>query len=153
MAARVRSVGMALILLVVAAAMSGCTVTRFRADVQGNPLATVAEHASEEDQYAVEWEGEDTLKLRDTWPVHSVFTLGWTTFNAELHYADAELTGSFYWWNSSLLGCLFIPMYLDTGPGFAGAALKPYMRRQRKEILGWAGLQESDVEFTHGSSP
>lgn len=142
---------MALILLVVTAAMSGCAVSRFRADVQGNPLATVAEHASSEG-YGVEWEGEDSLKLRDTWPVHSICTIGWTTFNAELHYADAELTGSFYLWNSSLFGCAFIPMYFDTAPSFFGGALKPYMQRQRKEILGWAGLQESDVEFSHGSS-
>ncbi len=134
--------------LVLVASACGCSVTHFRAPVSSNPLPDVATKA--EGEYAVEWEGEDTLKLRDTWPVHSIFVLGWTAFHADLHYDTGELSGSFYL-RSLQFPIYFLPFYIDTQTGLFGAALKPYMRKQRDQILRWANMDPDEVHFRRRS--
>jgi hypothetical protein len=133
-----RSARAAAILPVVLAV--GCAATYATGRVAGNPLPEVARKAADKgDSYAVTWIDDNTLRLRDTWPTHSIFSLGWTAFIAELYYADQTLDGRFYL-RSNQIGLLFIPTYLDAEPGFVGGALKPYMRKQMKEILDWAGV-------------
>ena len=130
--------------------IAGCSITHFSVPMSSNPLEQVATQAAEE--YNVSWVDETTLTLTETWPLHSIFSIGYTAFHANLHYSAGQLEGDFYL-QSNQVGFLFIPIYIDTGPGFFGLALKPTMRGQMDQILGFAGTSTSQGTVKHGQTP
>jgi len=58
-----------------------------------------------------------------------------------------------YFFQSNQLGLLFIPMYLDAEPGFAGGALKPIMKNQINDILGRSGASVISRRIGEHSEP
>jgi hypothetical protein len=128
---------------------NGCGVTNIRSRVDSNPLKNIAEKASRD--YSVEWIDDETLKISDWWPTHSILSLGYSAFHADLHYSDTVLEGDYYL-QSNQLGMLFITTTIDAGPGSFGGALKPYMRSQIDEVLGYAGTSMQSSTVTHNKS-
>jgi len=114
-----------------------------------NPLKNIAEKASKD--YSVTWINDNTLEISDWWPTHSILSLGYTAFHANLHYSENLLEGDYYL-QSNQLGLLFITHTIDAGPGLYGGGLKPYMRSQIDEILGFAGTSMQSSTVTHGKS-
>ena len=127
---------------------TGCSATHVTSSMDSNPLKVVAERAA--DDYSVHWVDENNLEISDAWPIHSVFTIGYTKFCADLHYGSGQLKSEFYLWNSSLLGLLLIPQTIDTSDSFYGSLLKPRMREQMQEVLGWAGTSVEASTVTYG---
>jgi hypothetical protein len=116
----------------------GCAGASYvRATVQDNPLQRVAERAQEE--WSVERVDENTLRLRDSWPIHSVFALGYSASYANLFYdpSGSELYFQYYFKSFQPL-TLWIPYSIDAEPGFVGGALKPIMNQQIDDILKWS---------------
>ncbi len=128
---------------------SGCAVTNIRSQVDLNPLKNIAEKASKE--YSVSWINDTTLEISDWWPTHSILSLGYTAFHANLHYSENLLEGDYYL-QSNQLPLLFIPITVSAGPGFFGGGLKPYLRSQIDEILGFAGTSMQSSTSTHRNS-
>ena len=128
-----------LLLLSSALVTVGCaTATNITATVHDNPLQRVAQAAQED--WTVEQVDENTLHLRDVWPIHSFFALGYSASHVNLFYDTAakELDLQ-YFFESYQLWLLFIPFSLDAEPGFVGVALKPIMNGQIEDILRWSG--------------
>ena len=128
-----------LVLVVLFLGTFGCSsATYIRATVADNPLDRVAQQAKED--WTVERVDANTLHLSDAWPIHSIFSIGRSVSEANLFY---DISGSVlniqYYFQSNQLGLLFIPIYLDAEPGFAGGALKPIMNGQIDDILRWSG--------------
>ncbi len=135
------------ILCALAFLISGCSsVTHFRGQVPENPLQKVAEQAAPE--FSATWVDDKTLRLKDLWPIHSILSIGYTRFYADLQYASGELEGDFYL-QSNQLGVLFITMRIDTGPGLSGAMLKPLMRKQMEKVLNYAGTSTAGGSLEH----
>ena len=128
---------------------AGCAVTNIRSQIDSNPLQTIAEKAS--DKYSVTWINENTLQVSDWWPVHSILCIGYTAFHANLRYSAHSLEGDYYL-QSNCVWWLFISTRVDAGPALWGIALKPYMRSQIDEILGYAGSSMEASTVTHGKS-
>jgi hypothetical protein len=128
-----------LFLLSVTLATVGCTgATYIKATVNSNPLDRVAQQAKED--WSVERVDENTLHLRDAWPIHSVFAIGYSASYANLIYdATASELNLQYFFKSYQTGLLFIPFSIDAEPGFVGGALKGIMNRQIEDILRWSG--------------
>ena len=128
-----------MLLLVSLLGSFGCSsATYLRAKVTDNPLDRVAQQAQED--WSVERVDANTLQLKNAWPIHSVFALGFSASHANLFYdkPDSVLNIQYYFQSNQLL-MLFIPFYLDAEEGFAGAALKPIMNGQINDILRWSG--------------
>lgn len=128
-----------LILVALLLGTFGCSsATYIRATVTDNPLDRVAQQAQED--WSVERVDANTLHLSDAWPIHSILSLGSSASYANLNYdpAGSELHVQ-YFFQSNQLGLLFMPIYLDAEPGFAGGALKPIMAGQINDILRWSG--------------
>jgi hypothetical protein len=127
------------ILVVLVLATFGCSsATYIRANVTENPLDRVAQQAQED--WTVERVDANTLHLTDSWPIHSILSLGRSVSKANLSYDGQNSALDIqYYFQSNQLGLLFIPMYLDAEPGFAGGALKPIMNGQVNDILRWSG--------------
>lgn len=127
------------ILVVLVLATFGCSsATYIRANVTENPLDRVAQQA--QNDWTVERVDANTLQLTDSWPIHSIFSLGRSVSKANLSYdGQNSVLDIQYFFQSNQLGLLFIPMYLDAEPGFSGGALKPIMSDQVNEILRWSG--------------
>lgn len=128
-----------LMLIVLLIGTFGCSsATYIRAKVTENPLDRVAQQAQKD--WTVERIDANTLELSDAWPIHSIFSLGYSASYANLVYntADSVLDVRYYF-QSNQLGLLFIPFSLDAEPGFVGGALKPIMNNQIKDILQWSG--------------
>lgn len=119
--------------------LSGCsTATYIRATVAENPLDRVAQQAQED--WSVERVDANTLNMSDAWPIHSVFSFGYSASHANLVYdPSASALNIRYYLQSNQLFALFIPIHLDAEPGFVGGALKPIMNDQVKDILKWSG--------------
>lgn len=128
-----------LVLVVLLLGTFGCSsATYIRANVTDNPLDRVAQQA--QDSWTVERIDANTLQISDAWPIHSVFSLGYSASHANLVYDKSESALNIqYYFQSNQLGLLFIPFYLDAEPGFAGGALKPIMNQQVSDILRWSG--------------
>src|SRR5512147_367701 len=126
-------------LAVLLLATFGCSsATYIRANVTENPLDRVAQQAQED--WTVERVDANTLQLTDSWPIHSIFSLGRSVSKANLSYdAPNSALDIQYYFQSNQLGLLFIPAYLDAEPGFVGGALKPIMNDQVNDILRWSG--------------
>lgn len=125
----------------------GCAqVTNIRTQMDSNPLKNIAQGAAND--YSVTWVNDNTLEITDFWPTHSIFSLGYTAFHANLTYSGNELEGDYYL-QSNQLGLLFIPVLLDAGPGSGGLLLKPYMKTEINEILGFAGTSMESSAVRH----
>ena len=97
------------ILCVLVFFIAGCSqVTHFEGHVAGNPLQQIAEQAAPE--FKATWVDDNTLLLRDLWPIHSIFSIGYTTFNADLQYTSGQLQGDFYLQSNQILN-LLIPRW------------------------------------------
>jgi hypothetical protein len=117
----------------------GCSGASYiKATVPDNPIQRVAQQAQQE--WSVERVDENTLHLRDSWPIHSIFALGYSASYANLFYDPSvpELNIQYYF-KSYQPVTLWIPFSLDAEPGFAGGALKPIMNQQIDDILRWSG--------------
>ena len=127
------------ILVVLVLATFGCSsATYIRAKATENPLDRVAQQAQKD--WSVERVDANTLQLTDSWPIHSVLSLGRSVSRANLSYDGQNSALDIqYYFQSNQLVLLFIPMYLDAEPGFAGGALKPIMSDQVNDILRWSG--------------
>jgi hypothetical protein len=117
----------------------GCSgATYIRAAVPDNPIEKVAQLANAD--WSVERVDPNTLRLRNSWPIHSVLSLGYSATYANLFYnAPASELDLQYYFKSYQLPLLFIPFSIDAEPGFTGAALKPTMNEQIEKILRWSG--------------
>lgn len=125
--------------VVLVLALSGCsTATYIRATIADNPLDRVAQHAQED--WSVERVDVNTLNIRDAWPIHSVFSFGYSASHANLVYdPSASVLNIRYYLQTNQLFALFIPIHLDAEPGFVGGALKPIMNDQVNDIVKWSG--------------
>lgn len=129
----------------------GCSSASYiQAKVTDNPLERVAQQAQKD--WSVERVDDNTLHLSDAWPIHSVFSLGYSASHAKLHYvaSDSALNIQYYF-QSNQLFTLFIPIYLDAEPGFVGGALKPIMNHQINDILKWSGASMVSRRSGHQS--
>lgn len=124
-------------LLVVPLVALGCSASYIRASISDNPLQRVAQEAREE--WSVEQVNEQTLRLRNSWPIYSVFALGYGASHANLFYdpSGSELSVQYYFEGFTLM-TLWIPISIDAEPGLFGLALKPIMNRQIDDILRWS---------------
>lgn len=127
-----------LFLLVLTLVALGCSASYIRARVPDNPLQRVAQQAQED--WSVEQVNENSLQLRDSWPIYSVLALGYGASQANLFYdlSGSELSVQYYFEGFPLM-TLWIPISIDAEPGFFGLALKPIMNRQIDDILRWSG--------------
>lgn len=133
------SVAFRLFLLFFTLAAYGCTGASYiKATVPDNPIQRVAQEA--EPEWSVERIDENTLRLRDSWPIHSLFALGYSASYAHLFYDPSvpELNIQYYF-KSYQPTTLWIPFSIDAEPGFTGGALKPTMNQQIEDILRWSG--------------
>ncbi len=128
-----------LMIVILVLVLSGCsTATYIRANVAENPLDRVARQAQED--WSVDRVDANTLNISDAWPIHSVFSFGYTVSHANLVYdQSASALNIRYYLQSNQLFTLFIPVHLDAEPGFVGGALKPVMNDQVNDILRWSG--------------
>ena len=128
-------VGLVLLLL----GTFGCSsATYIRATVPDNPLNRIAQEAQED--WSVKKENANTLHLSDAWPIHSIFSLGYSASHANLFYDPTDSVLNIqYFFQSNQLTLLFIPFFIDAELGFAGGALKPIMNGQINDILRWSG--------------
>lgn len=75
-------------LLAVVLVLSGCSTGAYiRADVTDNPLHRVAQQAQKD--WSVERVDANTLNIRNTWPIHRVFSFGYIASHANLVYDPA----------------------------------------------------------------
>lgn len=128
-----------MLLLVSLAGTFGCySASYIQAKVTDNPLDRVAQVAQK--YWSIERVDANTLHLSDSWPFHSLWTLGYSRSHAKLFYvsSDSVLHIQYYLQSNQLL-FLFTPIYLDAEPGFIGGAPKPVMNSQIHEILRWSG--------------
>lgn len=128
-----------LFLLFFTFAAFGCSGASYiKATVPDNPLQRVAQQAEQE--WSVERVDENTLHLRDSWPIHSIFALGYSASYANLFYDPSvpELNIQYYF-KSYQPTTLWIPFSIDAEPGFVGGVLKPTMNQQIDDILRWSG--------------
>jgi len=135
---RLTSVPIWLFLLFFTFATFGCSGASYiKASVLDNPLQRVAQQAKQE--WSVERVNENTLHLRDSWPIHSLFALGYSASYANLIYdpSISELNIQYYF-KSYQPVTLWIPFSIDAEPGFTGGALKPIMNQQIDDILRWS---------------
>jgi len=138
------------IFLTLAAITSGCsTVTHVTAPAPPDALKKVAAAAAAD--FSVNWVDDKHLEISDAWVGISILGLGYTRFCADLEYANGKLDGDFYLKTNQLM-TLYIPATLDTGPGISGAMLKPTMRDQMEDILGWAGVAKDGRTVSHGAA-
>jgi hypothetical protein len=116
----------------------GCTATYIKATVHDNPLPRIADQARED--WSVERADNNTLRLRNLWPIHSFFTLGYSASYANLYYnAPASELDLQYFLKGYSLVYLFIPITISAEPGSSSWPLKPIMDKQIEDILGWSG--------------
>jgi hypothetical protein len=118
----------------------GCSAASYiRATVPDNPLQRVAQQAQEE--WTVVQVDENTLHLRDVWPIHSFFALGYSASHAILSYdrSGPELNIQYYFKSYQPITLWVVPFSIDAEPGFFGGALKPIMNQQINNILQWSG--------------
>jgi hypothetical protein len=141
------------ILVVLVLATFGCSsATYIRANVTENPLDRVAQQA--QNDWTVERVDANTLRLTDSWPIHSILSLGRSVSKANLSYdGQNSVLDIQYFFQSNQLGLLFIPMYLDAEPGFSGGALKPIMNGQVSDILRWSGAAVQSRRAGEQSEP
>lgn len=142
-----------LLLLIVLVGTFGCSSASYiQTKVTDNPLDRVAQQAQKD--WSVERVDDNTLHLSDAWPMHSVFSLGYSASHAKLFYvaSDSALNIQYYFQSNQLFS-LFIPMYLDAEPGFVGGALKPIMNDQINDILKWSGASVVARRSGHHSDP
>lgn len=128
-----------LFLLFLTIAVLGCSGASYiKATVPDNPIQRVAQQAQE--NWTVERVDENTLHLRNTWPVHSIMAIGYSASYANLFYDSSipELDIQYYFKSTQLL-MLGIPFSTDAEPGFVGGLLKPTMNQQIDDILMWSG--------------
>ena len=114
--------------------VSGCASTYTVQRVQQNPLPRLAKELEAEGKYTVKMRGDDHLELRNTWVFCSIIGLGPYAFEANLDYRDHQVYGEHYL-QANGLWTLWAPVYLDAGPGFVGAILRPAIRREKDDIL------------------
>jgi hypothetical protein len=128
-----------MLLLVFLAGTFGCSsATYIQAKVTDNPLDRVAQQAQKD--WSVERVDANTLHLSDAWPIHSVFSFGYSASHAKLFYVSSDSVLNIqYYLQSNQLFSLYIPIYLNAEPGFVGGALKPIMKGQINDILKWSG--------------
>lgn len=117
----------------------GCSgATYIQATVNTNPIERVAQQAKNE--WSVEQVDENTLHLRNLWPTHSFFALGYSASYANLFYnSTAKELDLQYYFSSHQPVLLWFPFSIDAEPGFAGGAIKPIMNKQIEDILTWSG--------------
>jgi len=127
-----------LVLLSFTLATVGCTATYIKASVKDNPLDRVAERAKEE--WAVERVDQNTLHLRDSWPIISALSFGYSASYVTMVYNEvkSELDLQYYFKTFQLI-TLYIPYTIDAEPGLFGAAMKPTMNEQIYDLLNWSG--------------
>ncbi len=140
-------------LVVLVLATFGCSsATYIRANVTENPLDRVAQQAQED--WTVERVDANTLQLTDSWPIHSILSLGRSVSKANLSYDGQNSALDIqYYFQSNQLGLLFIPIYLNAEPGFTGGALKPIMNSQVSDILRWSGASVESRRAGKQSEP
>jgi hypothetical protein len=106
--------------------------------VSDNPLDRVAEQASKD--WSVERIDANTLELTNTWPLHSLGSLGYSVSHANLFFDQMKYELNIqYYFRSNQLFTLWMPTYIDAESGAWGAALKPTMNEQINEIIRWSG--------------
>ncbi|HVG01740.1 MAG TPA: hypothetical protein VM842_02575 [Nitrospira sp.] len=119
--------------------MTGCSssATYIRATVPDHPLDRVAQQAQK--NWSVERVDVNSLELSDAWPTYSFGALGYGASHANLFYdpAGSELHVQYYFKAFPIM-TLWIPFSIDAEPGAFGAALKPTMNNQIKDILKWS---------------
>jgi len=135
----------------------GCAATYIKATVNGNPLDNVAQQARGV-RWSVERVDENTLHLRDNWPIYSVVSLGYTASYADLSYDPAvqELDMKFYI-KSIQLFWLYIPVYIDADYGvfygLLGGSLKPILSDQISDVLRWSDATVTERRTGSESEP
>lgn len=142
-----------ILLLILTVGTFGCSSASYiQAKVTDNPLDRVAHQAQED--WSVKRVDTNTLHLSDAWPIHSVFSLGYSASHAKLFYVESDSVLNIqYYFQSNQLFTLFIPIYLDAEPGFTGGALKPTMNGQIDDILKWSGASVISRRNGHQSEP
>jgi hypothetical protein len=141
------------ILVVLVLATFGCSsATYIRAKATENPLDRVAQQA--QNNWTVERVDANTLLLTDFWPMYSIFSLGRSVSVANLSYdGQNSVLDIQYYYQSNQLMLLFIPIYLDAGPGFRGGWLKLTMNGQINDILRWSGASVISRRVGEQSEP
>ena len=132
----------------------GCSssATYIKAAVPDNPLDRVAQQAHE--NWSVERVDANTLELSDAWPLYSLGALGYGASHANLSYdpAGSELNVQYYFKTFPIMS-LWIPFSIDAEPGMLGAALKPTMNDQIKDIMRWSGASTTSRRAGLRSEP
>lgn len=130
-------------------AITGCTATYTIQNLGGNPLPALARVLEKEGEYAVTLVGKDHLELRNTWVGSSIMGLGWYAFRSNLDYRNGKLYGEHYL-RANGLWSLWLPFYLDSGEGFVGAMVRPWIREEKNYIVRRSGgmlVKESHGEL------
>jgi hypothetical protein len=138
-----------LFLLLALALLPACAVSKFSAPCEKNPIPILKDNIRQ--NWSVFPVDENTVIVRQSWPVHSGFSLGWSRMYIKAQWKDGELSGWTYFKNTSL-GNFFIPQYVDLGGGYYGGALKGIMHRDFEEAMDGFNIVYKDVEFSHGHS-
>ena len=133
-----RSLCQFVLLLLMLVAVGCSSATYIKSTVNTNPIQRVAQQAINE--WSVEQVDENTLHLRNVWPVHSFFALGYSASYVNLFYnPTAKELDLQYYFSSHQPFLLWFPFSIDAEPGFTGGALKPIMNSQIEDILTWSG--------------
>ena len=140
------------LLLMAAMMLGGCSTSQLTSKVDSNPLPAIEKAA--EGEYRIYRLDDSTIELVDTWPVHSVFVLGYSAFHAKLHYDEpaGELRSVFFL-KSYQAPIWMFPCYFDLKDSFMAGALKPTMQTQARDILRWGNVEYQRRELRHGRSP
>lgn len=132
-----------LLLAPVAVIATACSTTEFKVPMEASPLAKIAEQAATADGWSVVEQTETTLRLSEPWPVHSVFSLGYTAFHADLRYDAPNLWSTLYLQTNGLF-TLYFSQKIDCDDGMYGGMLKPRMREAARRVLDWGQVPEGE---------
>lgn len=138
------------VLVVLLLGTFGCSrATYIRATVTDNPLDRVTQSAQL--KWSIERVDANTLHIRNTWPLQSILSLGYSASHANLVYdpTEAVLNVQYYLMRQGLL-TLLIPYSIDADQWFyyKETYAKYDMKEQINDILRWS--RASEISRRHG---